>query len=306
MFPNNALHVTKPTKSPSRSATTSRQEPTSPSATVAAMAPESAHPIPPAASAASNPTATSSSSSTTPLSNAQIAQDSTTSSSTTTAEGELRQLLKEANSMLKEMRQLNMLTVRDVDVKAKSLGMEPSTGRSGLLDSGASHAFRLGTHEELQAADKVRVQLATGDSVTLAQNRAGTLLATKSTEQDMASPIVPLGSLVQDLNCKLTWSRKRGLEIKHPIHGLIKPRVVGQCPLVGEAQALQLIKELEDKRVERPATGEHGDAKNLVGMGQGGEMVFVPGEFSYGWKEGAATAGDGGRGISVSVVDCRR
>ena len=52
-------------KSPSRSATTSRQEPTSPSATVAAMAPESAHPIPPAASATSNPTATSSSSSTT-------------------------------------------------------------------------------------------------------------------------------------------------------------------------------------------------------------------------------------------------
>ena len=152
--------------------------------------------------------------------------------------------------MLKEMRQLNMLTVRDVEVKAKSLGMEPTTGRSGLLDSGASHAYRLGTPEELQAADKVRVQLATGEHVTLAQNRAGTLLATKSTDQDLASPIVPLGSLVQDLNCKLTWSRKRGLEIMHPIHGVIKPRVVGQCPLVGEAQALQLIKELEDKRVE--------------------------------------------------------
>eukprot|EP00439_Symbiodinium_sp_Y106_P061243 s1399_g9.t1 len=157
---------------------------------------------------------------------------------------------EQANSMLKEMRQLNMLTVRDVEVKAKSLGMEPATGKTGLLDSGASHAYRLGTPEELQAADKVRVQLATGDHVTLAQNRAGTLLATKSTDQDLASPIVPLGSLVQDLNCKLTWSRKRGMEIKHPIHGVIKPRVVGQCPLVGEAQALQLIKELEDKRVE--------------------------------------------------------
>ena len=61
---------------------------------------------------------------------------------------------------------------------------------------------------------------------------------------------MPLGSLVQDLNCELTWGRRRGLEIVHPVHGVIRPKVVGQCPLVGEAQALQLIKELEDKRVD--------------------------------------------------------
>ena len=55
---------------------------------------------------------------------------------------------------------------------------------------------------------------------------------------------------MQDLNCELTWGRRRGLEIKHPVHGTIRPKVIGQCPLIGEAQALELIKELETKRVE--------------------------------------------------------
>ena len=143
-----------------------------------------------------------------------------------------------------------MITVKDVEATAKSLGMEPGTGRSGLLDSGASHAYRQGSEEEITAADRVKVQLANGECVTLAQNRAGTLLATKTTPEDDALPIVPLGSLVQDLHCELTWGRKRGLEIRHPIHGIIRPRVIGKCPLIGETQALQLIKELEDKRVE--------------------------------------------------------
>ena len=117
--------------------------------------------------------------------------------------------------MLKEMRQLRMLTMEDINAQARALGMEPETGKSGLLDSGASHAFRAGSKEEVDSANRARVQLATGDYVTLAQNRGGTLLATKSTDQDMACPIVPLGSLVQDLNCELTWGRRRGLEIVH-------------------------------------------------------------------------------------------
>ena len=94
--------------------------------------------------------------------------------------------------------------------------------------------------------------------MTLAQNRAGTLLATKAAPEDEALPIVPLGSLVQDLNCELTWGRKRGLEIKHPIHGTIRLRVIGKCPLIGETPALQLIKELEEKRVEELQLGGFG------------------------------------------------
>ena len=227
-------------KSPTRttSSTTTRPEATSTTPTVAALAPESSHPVPPAPTSPGTSTAPASQS---------LAP---TTSVAPTNEGDIRELLREANSMLKELRQIRMITVKDVEATAKSLGMEPETGRSGLLDSGASHAYRQGTEEEINGADRVRVQLANGDCVTLAQNRAGTLLATKAAPEDDALPIVPLGSLVQDLNCELTWGRKRGLEIKHPIHGTIRPRVIGKCPLIGETQPLQLIKELEEKRVE--------------------------------------------------------
>eukprot|EP00439_Symbiodinium_sp_Y106_P060167 s729_g8.t2 len=215
--------------------------------TIAAMAPESSHPTPPTTT---SPTAVqvgsgaASSTATNPM------EATGQQAATSHGEDDLRHLIKEANTMLKEMRQLRMLTMEDVNAQASALGMELETGKSGLLDSGASHAFRTGSPEEIGSANRVRVQLATGDYVTLAQNRGGTLLATKSTDQDMTCPIVPLGSLVQDLNCELSWGRRRGLEIVHPVHGVIRPKVIGQCPLVGEAQALQLIKELEDKRVQ--------------------------------------------------------
>ena len=152
--------------------------------------------------------------------------------------------------MLKEMRQLKMLTVNDVLAKARASGCSEDEGRTGLLDSGASHPFRQGNDAEIGSADKVKVQLANGQEIVLAQNRAGTLLASSSTPEDASTPIVPLGALVQDLNCELTWGRKKGLQIKHPVHGVIRPRVVGRCPIIGEAQALDLIRELEDQRVD--------------------------------------------------------
>ena len=149
------------------------------------------------------------------------------------------------------MRQIKMLTLGDVMAKARASGSDEE-GRTGLLDSGASHPSRQATFEEVDKAEKVKVQLANGEEVTLAQNQAGTLLATRSTPDDASTPIVPLGSRVQDLNCELTWGRRRGLEIHHPIHGTIRPRVVGRCPIIGETQALDLIKELEDQRIDEP------------------------------------------------------
>ena len=88
-----------------------------------------------------------------------------------------------------------MLTVCDATASAKAMGMDPDSGRTGLLDSGASHPYRPGTEEELRASSNVRVQLANGEEVTLAQNQAGTLLARKASADDVVSPIVPLGSL---------------------------------------------------------------------------------------------------------------
>ncbi|CAE7801443.1 unnamed protein product [Symbiodinium sp. CCMP2592] len=139
----------------------------------------------------------------------------------------------------------------------------PQTGRTGLLDSGASHAFRTGTDEELRQADRVTVQLATGSEVTLAQNKGGTLLSVPAKGNEDVSPIVPLGSLVQDLGCDLQWTRRRGLEIRHPQFGLIRPQVVGSCPLIGEACALVLIRELEEHKVRNLRESVRNTQKSL-------------------------------------------
>ena len=246
-------HVSKtcPTKdkqaggrSPTRS-TTTRQEGTATTTTLAAMAPENAHPSP---TVPTGPPLSTASSAATPA--APTATASENPSAAQPQEDDIRSLLKEANNMLKEMRQLKMLTVSDVLASATAMGMSSEGERTGLLDSGASHPYGSGTDEEFSTATTVRVQLATGEEVALAQSPTGTLLAKKASPEDMVSPIVPLGSLVQELNCELTWGRRRGLEIKHPIHGTIRPKVVGQCPLIGEAQALELIRELETKRVD--------------------------------------------------------
>ena len=166
-------------------------------------------------------------------------------------EAQVKQLLQEANAILKEMRQMKVLSLSSTAVENMAVGhgCNPQDGRTGLLDSGASHPFRVAPQEEIEVSKRVRVQLADGGEVVLAQNRGGTLLAAAPKEGDAATPIVPLGALVQDLGCDVSWTRKRGLEIRHPEHGLIKPKVVGPCPVVGEACALDLIKELEDLKL---------------------------------------------------------
>ena len=199
-----------------------------------AVAPMASPPAPPGLAATSTPPA-----STTSGPSAEI------------PEAEVKLLLQEANAMLKEMRQLKMISLSATQVEnmAVGYGCGPTNGRTGLLDSGASHPFRAATEEEIERSTRVKVQLADGAEVVLAQNKAGTLLARPPKEGDAATPIVPLGSLVQDLGCDVSWSRRRGLEIRHPEHGVIRPKVVGPCPVVGEACALDLIKELEDLKL---------------------------------------------------------
>ena len=91
----------------------------------------------------------------------------------------MKQLLEQANAMLKEMRQLRAVSLSTTQVENAAVGhgCNPHSGKTGLLDSGASHAFRARTEEELSQAQRVTVQLATGSEVTLAQNRGGTLLS---------------------------------------------------------------------------------------------------------------------------------
>ena len=170
---------------------------------------------------------------------------------TTVPESELKSLLQEASAMLKEIRQLKTLslTTTQVQNQAVGVGCDPATGRTGLLDSGASHPFREASQEELLDADHVRVQLAGGREVVLSQGRHGSLLAEK-TGAASSAPIVPLGALVQELGCQVSWSRRGGLVIRHPQHGAIRPEIVGRCPVVAEAQALDLIKEIESQKLQ--------------------------------------------------------
>ena len=94
--------------------------------TIAAMAPESSHPTPPTTT---SPTAVqvgsgaASSTATNPM------EATGQQAATSHGEDDLRHLIKEANTMLKEMRQLRMLTMEDVNAQASALGMELETGK---------------------------------------------------------------------------------------------------------------------------------------------------------------------------------
>ncbi|CAE7540501.1 RE1 [Symbiodinium natans] len=185
----------------------------------------------------------------------------------------IKELMEQAQAMLKEMRQLKMM-VKPMSPPAFTVeGLRELSdglpGRAGLLDSGASHPFRAATDEELSGAETVSVQLADGGMVTLKQARNGTLFPTKTTSTTMPSPIVPLGALVEVLGCRVSWTKKHGMVVTHPEWGPIKTSVVGSCPTVSEAQALTLIKQLEDKKLEDLKRHTSEGKKSLKGMENG-------------------------------------
>ncbi|CAE7259551.1 RE1, partial [Symbiodinium microadriaticum] len=162
-----------------------------------------------------------------------------------------RQLLQEANSMLSKIKLMGM-KVDGVDPTREDLELfflaaGATDERMALLDSGASHPFRQAVNElELQQAKDVSVELADGQKVDLLQTRTGTLLNDRALDQ---SPIVPLGSLVQQLGCTVNWSRRQGLRVNHPVHGDIAVRMRGNCPMIDELEALKLISEIEEKNL---------------------------------------------------------
>ena len=164
--------------------------------------------------------------------------------------------------MLQRFSQLNQLSLvddKEFDAKVKKMESEMGLDGSGpsswaLLDSGATNAYRPAAEGEEQSAVPVQVQLADGTSVLLRQNRAGTLLPyspKQAAEKGNNTVIVPLGScLVQELGCTVNWTR-RGLEVVHPTYGVISTHVSGACPFIGEARALELIVELEGRKLEQ-------------------------------------------------------
>ena len=168
---------------------------------------------------------------------------------------EIGALLQQANAMLNKLTRLQALQVtqdkslKELTTQMAGLGFNEEE-RMALLDSGASHPFRERALLEDDGVP-VRVELAGGKSVTLQQNKAGTLMPTADSENAQeVSTILPMGALVQSLGCEMSWTKKGGLKIIHPQFGTLKTVVKGNCPLLGETQALDLIHQLEQKKLQ--------------------------------------------------------
>ncbi|CAE7365235.1 unnamed protein product, partial [Symbiodinium sp. CCMP2456] len=167
---------------------------------------------------------------------------------------EMKKLLREASSMLSKIQLMTMKVedtnkaAEDLELLLRSAGMDQHG--LALLDSGASHPFRSPVDtNELEAANNVGVELADGQMVELKQTNTGTLLKAKS--ETTQAPIVPLGALVQQLGCSISWSKRQGLRVVHPEHGDLQVKMRGTCPYISELEALKLIAEIEDKNLER-------------------------------------------------------
>ena len=140
---------------------------------------------------------------------------------------EFQTFMKEVNTMLQRMSALRALHVKEplnpeiakMEVDLEEFGVRSE--RMALLDSGATHPFKSTSPEEDERSRMVEVTLADGNSVTLRQNPAGTLMPARGSDLakgGATTTIVPLGTLVQELGCSISWDR-RGLRVRHPEHG---------------------------------------------------------------------------------------
>ena len=167
-----------------------------------------------------------------------------------TTSGEVRELAEQFLAKIKRLAPMQAQTddaVMDLELLLRSQGFEQHQGMA-LLDSGASHAYRAPrTVEETRTAKRVRVQLADGRAVYLRQNPGGTLLS----EEESGGTILPLGSLVESLGCRLEWNRRHGLQVHHPRYGLLPTKLIGNTPMLRETEALQLIADMEQVEMDK-------------------------------------------------------
>ena len=183
-------------------------------------------------------------------------------SSTTNQASELREVLNEAGKMLKALSAAHVKACQVSDpLEGRIRQFEQRTDKgmneemqnldqcTGLLDSGASHPLRPGSFDEVKGCSKVTVTLAGDGTTQLAQNQMGTILIPQEKSAGV-QPIVPLGALITDLGCTLSWS-KSSLKLTHPRHGRLRVTLKGRCPEVAVADALRLIKELEEVQLNQ-------------------------------------------------------
>ena len=164
----------------------------------------------------------------------------TTSSSSTTTASTSREEEGKEEVMDRLQQQLNALRLKTLRLRRLAGG-----GVQGLLDSGATNPLRpLKPGEETTSYRQVEVALANGGKTQLAITRGGTLV---SPDLDI-EPIVPMGLLIGVLGCKATWE-EGGITVIHPKIGKLPINQSEGCPQVSRQLALQLIEEIEDKKL---------------------------------------------------------
>ena len=120
-----------------------------------------------------------------------------------------------------------------------------------LLNSGATHALRMAESEqEWLGSEIVRMALAGGEFVKRRMNSASTLLLPPRPDGGHPStmPILPMGELVQTLGYSMQWSGKR-CKLVGRAGDVMELNVRQNCPVLAEAQALNLISKLEDVKL---------------------------------------------------------
>ncbi|CAE7797213.1 RE1 [Symbiodinium sp. CCMP2592] len=171
---------------------------------------------------------------------------------------DLQEVLADVGKMLKSMSatSLKKISVMEMGFKEKldAVGAQLKTSvvkeeasMSGLLESGASHAMRVATEEEYQKGQPVSVTLAGEDVRVLRQNLQGTVLV-RDEEGQVVQPIVPLGPVIEELGCTLKW-KKGSLQLFHPKWGMMRVKLVNNCPEIQAREAHELIRELEAKHL---------------------------------------------------------
>ena len=183
---------------------------------------------------------------------------------------DMRDLLEEANKMLKILnkdpqerppdpleelqRQLNDLRKKSMKV-FRLTQMRTETSDFALLDSGATHPLRsLESTDKLEGLQKVWVSLADGNRTPMLMSVAGVMI---SVDQQV-EPIVPVGWMAR-MGCNVQWKGEE-LRIEHPRRGLLPVEVRDGSPHVPRAVALDLIREYEmkDSLLRKLAADAHG------------------------------------------------
>ena len=180
----------------------------------------------------------------------------------------VKDLLEEANKMLKSLstsstpngnssssvqdeERKNVMERLQQQLKSmKTFKMKRmSTGSDvGLVDSGATHALRPQRDgEAVQGYPLVEVSLADGRSVRLPMSPGGSMIAPSTSTE----PILPMGLLAQVLQCRIAWINGT-MEIEHPQRGNIPVTMRDGCPHLAKNMALELISEIEDRRLGVP------------------------------------------------------